>query len=80
MNWKLAEAKNRFSELVNLALAEGPQVVSRRKDAVVVLSQEKYDQLTGKKLSFKEFLLRGASGFDDLDIARDRSPMRDVEL
>ncbi len=34
MGWKLAEAKNKFSELINKALQEGPQRVRRRKDTV----------------------------------------------
>ena len=88
MEWKLAEAKNRFSELVNLALSEGPQRVVRRGDAVVVLSESQFDKLTGKRAGFKEFLLgRGSeeSGmedpdFDILDLERDRSLMRDGVL
>jgi antitoxin Phd len=45
--WKLADAKNRFSELVNRALAEGPQLVERRADSVVVLDLRVYEKLTG---------------------------------
>ena len=77
--WKLADAKNRFSEVVNRALAEGPQHVHRREDAVVVLAQRDYEKLTGKRPDFQEFLLSGPS-FEGLDLERDRSPMRDVEL
>ncbi len=39
MEWQLAEAKNRLSEVVHRALAEGPQRVLRHKDAVVVISR-----------------------------------------
>ena len=79
MTWNLAEAKNRLSELVNLALTQGPQTLTRRKDTVVVISAQTYAKLTGKTLDFKEYLLRGV-GLDELDLRRDRSPMRDVEL
>jgi antitoxin Phd len=79
MTWNLAEAKNRLSEVVNLALTEGPQTITRRNDTVVLLSAEKYAELTGKKPDFKEYLLRGV-GLDELDLTRDRSPMRDIEL
>jgi prevent-host-death family protein len=79
MTWNLAEAKNRLSEVVNLALSEGPQTITRRKDTVVVISAEKYAELTGKRRNFKEYLLEGPS-FEGLDLERDRSPMRDVEL
>jgi hypothetical protein len=46
MEWRLADVKNRFSELVNRALAEGPRRVRRRDDAVVVLAERDYDKLT----------------------------------
>ena len=44
--WKLEDAKNRFSEVVRLALAHEPQRVTRNgREAVVVLSAEDYEQL-----------------------------------
>lgn len=79
MTWNLAEAKNRLTEVVNLALTEGPQTITRRDDTVVVVSAAKYEELTGKRPSFKEFLMK-AEGLDELDLTRDRSPGRDVEL
>jgi prevent-host-death family protein len=79
MDWQLAEAKNRLSEVVNRALTEGPQRIKRRGDRVVVLSEAEYDRLTGKQQSLVEFLLDGPD-LCDLDITRDQSPMRDVEL
>lgn len=79
MTWNLAEAKNRLSEVVNLALSEGPQTITRRSDTVVVISAARYEELTGQKLDFKEFLFQGES-FEGLDLTRDQSPMRDVEL
>jgi antitoxin Phd len=33
--WQLQEAKNRFSELVDLSLTEGPQIVTRHGKPVV---------------------------------------------
>jgi prevent-host-death family protein len=79
MTWNLAEAKNRLSEVVNLAITEGPQTITRRNDTVVVLSAERYAELTGQRQSFKDFLMSGPS-FEGLDLERDGSPMRDVEL
>ena len=44
--WPLQDAKNKFSELVNAALAGEPQRVTRRgQPAVVVLSAEEYERL-----------------------------------
>jgi antitoxin Phd len=80
MEWKLAEAKNRFSEVVRLALSEGPQRVVRRNDSVVVLAEADYERLTGSQPTFKEFLMRAGPDLEGLDLSRDRSPMRDFEL
>ena len=80
MQWRLAEAKNRFSEVVNRALSEGPQTVSRRNDSVVILSQQEYDRLSGNRPGFKEFLLKHIAPLDDLELSRDKSPMRDIDL
>lgn len=80
MEWRLADAKNRFSELVNRALAEGPQRVRRRGDTVVVVSQRDYEQLTGKRTGFKQFLLGKGPSVKGLDLSRDRSRMREVNL
>lgn len=79
MTWNLADAKNRLSEVVNLALTEGPQTITRRNDTVVLMSGEKYAELTGQRQSFKDFLMSGPS-LEGLDLERDKSAMRDVEL
>lgn len=80
MPWRLADAKNRFSELVNRALSGEPQVVVRRRDAVVVVARRDYQELTGKRMSFKQFLLGEGPSFRGLDLRRDKSPMRNVKL
>ncbi len=57
-NWTLQDAKNKFSQVVNNALSDGPQFVTRRGvDAVVVLSVQEYEHLTSHKPSFTDFLL-----------------------
>jgi len=79
MTWNLAEAKNKLSEVVNLALTEGPQTITRRNDVVVLISATEYAELTGKRQSFKDFLMSGPS-LEGLDLERDKTPMRGVEL
>jgi len=78
MDWRLADAKNRFSELFTLALSVGPQRVRRRKDAVVVISARDYERLTGQRPSFKEHLIEGES-FVDLGLRRDLMPDGDPD-
>lgn len=79
LNWQLAEAKNRFSEVVRLALTEGPQRVTRRGDAVVVLSEAEYERITGKRPGIVEQFMQGPS-LEELDLTRDKSVMRDIDL
>jgi len=80
--WQVAEAKNKFSELISRALTEGPQRVRRRGETVVVLSEAEYERLTGTakpKMSLGEYLLQGPS-FEGVDLSRDRSPPREVNF
>jgi prevent-host-death family protein len=48
--WQLLTAKNRFSEVVNRAVTEGAQTITRHgKPVVVVLSQEEFRRLAPVK-------------------------------
>lgn len=76
--WQLQEAKNKFSEVVEGAVSEGPQVVTRRGvETAIVLSYAEYRKmlLGGQKLS--EFFGQSPLAGVDLDLERDRSPARD---
>lgn len=70
MEWLLAEAKNKLSEVVSLALTSGPQRIKRRDQAVILLSEDDYLKLIGEKPSFKNFLMESPS-FEGLDLKRD---------
>jgi prevent-host-death family protein len=60
MPWQMQEAKQKFCELVRRALDEGPQVVTRRgQEVVVVIAAEEFRRLTPSAPDFKEFLLSG---------------------
>lgn len=79
--WKLQDAKAKFSQVVEDALKIGPQFVTRRgREAVVVVSVEKYEQLVSKKISFKEFLLSCPKLDEDFEIERQKDHPRDIEL
>ena len=79
MDWQLAEAKNRLSEVVRRALAEGPQRITRRDEAVVVIAESEYQRIIGERPSFISYLTTGPS-FEDLPLERDRMPARDADL
>jgi antitoxin Phd len=59
MPWQMQEAKQKFSELVRRALDEGPQVITRRGQEVVVIAAEEFRRLTPSAPDFKAFLLSG---------------------
>jgi len=80
MEWKLAEAKNRLSELVTKATTEGPQTIRRHGDAVIVVAEQTYRALLGKRPTFNDWLLNGPR-IDDLELPdRKSSTMREVKL
>lgn len=77
--WSLFDAKAKLSELVEHALKDGPQLVTRRgRPAVVVLSVEDYERLTAPEEAFKDFLRRGP--LPELDLERINSDLRPVDL
>ncbi|TAK31347.1 MAG: type II toxin-antitoxin system Phd/YefM family antitoxin [Chloroflexota bacterium] len=80
MPWQLQEAKQKFSQLVQRALTEGPQAVTRHGETVVVVvSADDYRRLTGGKLDFTDFLL-SAPDLSALDLERAGDYPRDVDL
>ena len=82
--WQLQEAKNRLSEVVDLACEEGPQTVTRHgKEVVVIVAKEEFDRrrrsrgARGTILTF----LRGLSfARARLDLDRSKDLPRDLEL
>ena len=68
-DWNLQDAKNRFSAVVNAALAGEPQRVTRRgQPAVVVIAVEEYERLRQRQPdnapTFVEHLLAIPKGGD----------------
>jgi prevent-host-death family protein len=80
MEWQFAEAKNKLSEVFDKAINEGPQKVTRRgRPTVIIITEEDLEQQKRPKRDFKEWLF-SLPDMSDLDIERDKSPMRDVDL
>ena len=81
--WPLQDAKNKFSALVNAALAGEPQRVTRRgQPAVVVLASEEFERLCRMERSgaptLGELLLDMPQ--DDQDFERLSLPARSLDL
>lgn len=80
-HWQIQEAKNKFSSLVDTAQIKGPQIVTRHgKEAVVVLSIEDYKKLTKPEVSLIEFFKNSPLTNHNLDLERDKSLPREVDI
>jgi prevent-host-death family protein len=81
-HWQMQEAKARLSEVIKDAEREGPQEITLHgKPVAVVLSREQYERLTGTGESLVAFMRRSPLyGVEEVDLERDRSLTREVEL
>ena len=78
--WQLQEAKSRFSEVVDLTLKEGPQLVTRRgEEAVVILAANEYRRLSGQTTNLMDCLINAPRG-EPLVLDRSRESIRDLAL
>ena len=80
-SWKVAEAKARFSELIDKAISEGAQEITRHgKRTVVVVSTEEWDRRAGRKGSLVEFFQNSPLKGSGIDLERLRDLPPDIEL
>lgn len=79
--WSVAEAKAKFSELVERARADGPQHVTRNgRDAVVVVSAEEWARRTREPKTMLEYLEQTPLKGSELEIERDPDIGRDFSF
>jgi prevent-host-death family protein len=79
VHWQVQEAKQRFSELIRTVQADGPQIVTRHgQEIVVIIDIADFHRLTGEIVDFKDYL-RSGPGFDDLDLSRTGERPRDID-
>ena len=79
--WTVQDAKNRFSEVVEHALHEGPQTITRRgKETAVMVSISAFRELSGAKGDLVRFLQRSPLSDSEVDLDRKREYGRGIEL
>lgn len=79
--WTLQDAKNRFSAVVDAALAGTPQEVTRRgKPAVVILSAEEYRRLLEGAVKSRESFVDHLMAFPGGEFARAQAAPRNVNF
>jgi prevent-host-death family protein len=82
--WQLQQVKNRLSEVVDLALEEGPQTITRHgKEVALIVSVADFQRARQRRargtiLPFLRGLRFGSAG--GLDLERSRDVDRELDL
>ncbi len=81
MNWTVAGAKAKLSELIDRANREGPQTITRNgRSAAVLVSAEEWERKTRRSGSLAGFFAASPLPGSGLEIERSRDPARALEL
>jgi len=79
--WQLQDAKSKFSQLVENAMHNEPQIVTKHgNNAVVILSFEEYKKIRKPKTDLVTFLRNSPLMGVELDITRSKELPREIEL
>ena len=78
-SWQLQEAKSQFSRVIELAITDSPQLITRNgKPVAYIISTEAFkDSL---KPSIKSTLLNQPHNDVDISWERNRETLREIEL
>jgi prevent-host-death family protein len=80
-SWKIKDARANFSELVDRAMREGPQLVTRNgKNAVVVVSARDWERRSRRRGDLVDFFANSPLREEGVVIERLTDYPRDVEL
>ena len=76
--WQLQEARNKLSEVVEEALSQGPQIITRRGvEVVIVIAYEEFQKMTASEQALSEFFRNSPLAGQELDLTRDKSAIRE---
>lgn len=79
--WPVAKAKARLSALIDQAIEEGPQTITRRgRKAVVVVSVELWERKSKPQGSIVDFFLNSPLAGSGLKIPRSKETAREIDL
>ena len=79
--WSVARAKAELSRVIDQALSEGPQVITRNgRKAVVVVSNEEWERKTRRKGSLAEFFAASPLRGSGLEIRPTKDRPRQIDL
>ncbi len=76
--WQLQEAKNKLSKVVEQAIRQGPQIITRHGvEVAIVLSYDEYRRMTAAQEKLSVFFQKSPLSGSELDLTRDASPVRE---
>ena len=79
--WTVAEAKARFSELIDKARSDGPQTITRKgRTAVVVVAAEEWEKKTRRSGNLAEFFAASPLRRSKLRVERIKGGLRKADL
>lgn len=79
--WSVAGAKAHLSEVIDRAVSEGPQTITRRgRAAVVVVSAAEWDRRARRHGTLVEFFARSPLRGSAIKLDRLKGPLRKVDL
>ena len=79
--WTVAEAKAKLSEVIEQALSQGPQIVTRSgRKAVVIVAAEEWERKTRRKGNLAEFFAASPLGESGLKVRRSKDDLRRTDL
>jgi prevent-host-death family protein len=79
--WSVAEAKAKFSELVDTARVSGPQTITKNgRTAVIVVSAEEWERKAHRPGNLAEFFAESPLRGSGLDLTRTKDGPREVDL
>ena len=79
--WQLQDAKAKLSELIKQVIHSGPQGISiRGMLEVIVVSKTHYQKLFSKGPSFVELMRKSPLVGTNLNLIRDKTKPRDINL
>jgi len=80
-NWTVAEAKAKFSEVIERAMREGPQTITRKgRTAAVVVGAEEWERKTKRVGTLAEFFAGSPLRGSKLKVRRIKARPRKVSL
>jgi prevent-host-death family protein len=79
--WTVAEAKAKFSEIIERAMSEGPQTITRKgRTAAVVVGAEEWQRKTNRAGSLAEFFAGSPLRRSGLKVRRLKAQSRKISL